>query len=106
MSINVEANLKIPSLTIKTADQPDRRVANNNVRFIKQITVEAIPKPGDTVRLSTRHTVPFDATVTRVDWDEGKSLFVVACKYARRSISADEHTKLLADPDWRMNELP
>ena len=106
MSINVEANLKIPSLTVKTADHADHRIVNNHVRFIKNITVDAIPKAGDTVRLSARLTAPFDATVTRVDWDEGKNLFVVACTYARRSITSDEHSRLLADPDWRVNHLP
>jgi len=106
MSINVEANLKIPSLTIKTADQPDRRLVNNHLRFLKHITVDAIPKVGDIVRLSTRLAVPFDATVTRVDWDEGKNLFVVACTYARSSIAAAEYSKLVTDPDWRVNQLP
>jgi hypothetical protein len=106
MSINVEANLKIPSLTLKTAGDADHRIVNSHVRFIKTITVDTIPKAGDSVRLSARLSAPFDATVTRVDWDEGKSLFVVACTYARRAITSDEYSHLLTDPDWRVNHLP
>jgi len=106
MSIDVEANLKIPSLTIKTAGEPDKRINNSSLRLIKRVTLDAIPKAGDTMRLSTRVGKPFEATVSRVDWDEGKNLFVVACSYARRSITADEHAVLLTDPDWRVNQLP
>lgn len=106
MSIDLEANLKIPSLTIKSADEPPKRINNGSLRLIKRVTMDAIPKAGDTMRLSTRLGKPFDATVSRVDWDEGKNLFVVACTYARRSITVDEHTFLLTDPDWRVNQLP
>jgi hypothetical protein len=106
MSIDLEANLKIPSLTITSADEPPRRINNRSVRLIKRVTMDAIPKAGDTMRLSTRLGAPFDATVSRVDWDERKNLFVVACTYARRSITVDEHTFLLTDPDWHVNQLP
>jgi hypothetical protein len=105
MPIEVDANLKIPSLTIKAANEPDRRINNSDVRFVKRIVLDAMPKVGDTVKLSTRLGEPFEATVSRVNWDEGKNLFVMACTYARRSITADEHAMLLTDPDWRTNHL-
>ena len=106
MPIDVDANLKIPSLTIKSADEPDKRINNSSLRLIKRITLDAIPKIGDTMRLSTRVGTPFEVTVSRVDWNEGKSLFVIACTYARRSITADEHASLLTDPDWHVHQLP
>ena|SRR5579864_2555987 len=106
MPIEVDANLKIPSLTIKATNEPDRRVKNGDVRFVKRIALEAIPKIGDTLRLSMRFGEPFEATVSRVDWDESKNLFVVACTYTRRSITAEEHALLITDPDWRANHLP
>jgi len=106
MPIDVEANLKIPSLTIKSADEPDKRINNSGLRLMKRITLDALPKVGDTIQLSTSAGTLFDAIVSRVDWDEGKNLFVVASSYARRSITADEHARLLADPDWRVNQLP
>ena len=106
MPITVEANLRIPSLRVQSADGPDRRVDNASVRFLKRIAVDAIPKIGDTLRLSTQSGGSFDGTVTRVDWDEGKDLFVVSCLYARRSITATEHDTLRADPEWRASQLP
>jgi hypothetical protein len=106
MSIDVEANLKIPSLTIKSANEPDKRINNSGLRLIKRVTLDALPKIGDTMQLSTVPGTVFEATVSRVDWDEGKNLFVVACSYARRSITADEHASLLSDPEWRVNQLP
>ena len=46
MPIDVEANLKIPRLTIRAPNQPDKVIDNSAVRFIKRIQVPAIPKPG------------------------------------------------------------
>ena len=106
ITIAVDANLKIPNLTVHPVDAPARRVNNHSVRWIKHMTVEAIPKPGDTVRLSTRRGPPFDATVTRVEWNTTKNLFVVSCNYAKRSITSDDHEALVVDPDWIANHLP
>ena len=106
MPITVDANLKIPRLTVRPADAPARLVDNSSVRWIKRITVETIPKPGDTVRLSTRRGPPFDGTVTRVEWNDAKNLFVVSCTYTKRSITGDDYEALLVDPDWIANHLP
>jgi hypothetical protein len=105
MSITVEANLKIPSITIKSVDEPARRIDNGGVRFIKRISVDAVPKAGDKLTLSTG-TGPFDATVTRVEWNEGKDLFVVSCTYERRSMTAADYDSLTTDPAWVVNQLP
>jgi len=105
MSISVDANLKIPSLKAKSSDEPNTRIDNRNLRLIKRIDVDAVPKPGDILQLSTRSGAPFDSTVTRVEWDEGKDRFVVSCTFARRSITPDEHERLRTDPDWVANHL-
>ncbi|HUK35764.1 MAG TPA: hypothetical protein VLV86_17730 [Vicinamibacterales bacterium] len=106
MPITVDANLKIPKLTVHPVDAPARVVDNSSIRWIKRMTVETIPKPGDTVRLSTRRGPPFDGTVTRVEWHDAKNLFVVSCTYAKRSISGDDYDALVVDPDWIANHLP
>ena len=106
MPITVEANLKIPNFTVRPVDGPARLVDNRSVRWIKRITVETIPKPGDTVQLSTRRGPPFDGTVTRVEWNDARNLFVVSCTYAKRSITGDNHDALVVDPDWIANHLP
>ena len=107
MPIDVEVNLKVPSLTVRVPGKPEpQRIDNGSVRFTKRTTVEAIPKPGDWLPLSTRFGEPFDCTVTRAEWDEEKNIFIVSCSYARRSITADEHTALLNDSDWATKQLP
>jgi hypothetical protein len=106
MPITVEANLKIPSITIKSSDEPVRRIDNGGVRFIKRIAVDAVPKLGDKLPLSTGSGGFFDATVTRVEWNESKDLFVVSCTYERRSMTAADYHSLITDPTWVVNQLP
>jgi len=106
MSITVEANLKIPSITIKRPDEPVRRIDNGSVRFIKRVAVDAVPKPESKLSLSTASGGPFDATVTRVDWNDSKELFVVSCSYERRSMTAADYDCLVSDPEWVVNQLP
>ena len=104
--IDIEVNLRIPSLTIRSEGSKDVRVDNSSVRFSKRVSVDGVPKAGDRLALSTRSGPPFECTVSRSDWHEEKSLFVVSCAYARRSITAEEHSALLADPDWSPQLLP
>jgi hypothetical protein len=106
MSITVEANLKIPSVTIKSPDKPVRRIDNGSVRFIKRIAVDAVPKSGDKLSLSTGSGGSFDATVTRVEWNESKDMFVVSCTYDRRSMTAADYDCLITDSTWVVNQLP
>jgi hypothetical protein len=104
--IDVEVNMRVPSLMLRSADKADQRIDNSSVRFTKRITVESIPKAGVALQLSTRQGQPFECTVTRSDWSEEKNLFIVSCTFARRSITADEHQALLNDPDWATKLLP
>jgi hypothetical protein len=106
MPIVVEVNLKIPSLTIRSDAKPNQRIDNASTRFSKRITLEAVPKPGDGLPLSTRSGEPFEGTVTRTDWHDDKNLFVVSCTYGRRSITGTEYQALLTDPDWATKQLP
>jgi hypothetical protein len=106
MPIEIEVNLRIPSLTLKSAGTKDVRVDNSSVRFSKRVSVDGVPKPGDRLALSTRSGPPFECTVSRSDWHEEKSVFVVSCAYGRRSITAEEHNALLSDPDWSSQQLP
>ena len=105
-SVEVEVNLKIPSLTVKSPGKPDQRIDNGSVRFTKRITVDGVPKPDGWLQLSTRIGEPFDCTVTRVEWSDDKNMFVVSCSYGRRSITADEYHALLTDADWATKQLP
>jgi hypothetical protein len=106
MAIEVEVNMRVPSLTVRSPGKPDQRIDNSNVRFSKRISVESIPKPGEWLQLSTRSGEPFECTVSRSDWSEEKNLFIVTCAFSRRSITHAEHDALLSDPEWATKQLP
>jgi hypothetical protein len=104
MPIEVEINLRVPTFTVRDPMNQTRRVDNSQIRFVRRIHVESIPKVGESLPLTTRGGPPFDCTVTRADWHEQLNMFVIACKYGR-SITATEHAALVADPDWTTKEL-
>jgi hypothetical protein len=105
MSIDVEVNLAIPRIKNPILGENGYPIDNGTVRFTKLIQVPAIPQPGTPLRLSTSAGHEFAATVTRSDWSEDRSMFIVSCKYANRSIPADECAALFADADWKMKQL-
>jgi len=106
MPTEIEINLRVPTLTVKVPNEPDRRIDNSAVRFTKRIEVPALPKPGESLLLSTNGgQTTFECTVTRSDWHEEKALFVVACTYAKRSLSVDTYSALVNDTDWTMKQL-
>ena len=57
------------------------------------------------LRIAERGGHIFAATVKRVDWHDEKSLFVVGCQYAKRSVPLEEYESLSADPDWAAKSL-
>lgn len=106
MSQIVEISLRIPSLRVKRdgKDAPDT-IANSDVRFIKPIEVETIPKPGTMLNMTVGPDWTFECEVVRSDWHEGKNMFVVACRYSKRSITPAEYQTLMNASDWQMRAL-
>ena len=105
MPIEVEVNLAIPRIKNPILGENGYPIDNGTVRFTKMIQVPAIPQPGAVLQLSTSAGYEFGCTVTRAEWNEGRSLFVVSCNYAKRSISADEYGALINDAEWKMKQL-
>lgn len=105
MPIDVEVNLAIPRTKNPILGENGYPIDNGSVRFTKMIQVEAIPQPGAVLPLSTSSGHEFGCTVTRAEWNEGRSLFVVSCKYSNRSIPADECAALFNDREWKMKQL-
>jgi hypothetical protein len=105
MSIDVEVNLKIPRVKVPVLDEKGYPIDNGSVRFTKLIQVPAIPKPGAPLQLTTSAGKTLACEVTRTDWNEERELFVISCKYANRSIPADECAALFNDADWHMKAL-
>ena len=92
-------------MKVRALDEHGYPIDNSSVRFKKLIPVPSLPKPGESLQLTTRSGQPFEAKVVRADWSEDRSLFVVSCQFANRSIQADEYAALVNDPDWQMKPL-
>ena len=106
MPTEIEVNMRVPTLTVRAANEPDRRIDNSAVRFTKRIEVPALPKPGELLALSTDGgRMTFECTVMRSDWNEEKGLFVVACTYAKRSLPVETYSALVNDNEWTMKPL-
>jgi len=103
--MEVEVSLRIPNMKVRALDEHGYPIDNSSVRFKKRITVPSIPKPGESLQLTTRAGKPFEAKVVRADWSEDHSLFVVSCQYGNRSILAEEYAALVTDTDWQMKPL-
>jgi hypothetical protein len=104
MSQQVEINLRIPNMKVRTLDASGYPVDHSAIRFRKVVEVPTIPKPGEILRVSASDRM-LEATVVRADWNEDRGMFVVACQYSTRSITTEDHAALVADPQWTMTPL-
>jgi hypothetical protein len=104
-SIEVEVNLRIPRMKVPSLDERGYPIDNSLIRFTKRITVPAIPKPGEMLHLTKSDGSTFECEVTRADWHDDRALFILGCKYAKRSISPEECTALLHAPEWQVKPL-
>jgi hypothetical protein len=105
MPIDVEVNLRIPRVKNPQLDENGYPIDHSTIRFIKPYQVPAIPKPGELLPLTTTAGHTFHGEVLRADWSDDRSLFVISCKYANRSIPADECAALFSDPTWQIKPL-
>jgi hypothetical protein len=83
MSREVEVSLRVPNMKVRAS----------------------IPKPEETLELTTRSGTTLPARVVRADWIESRELFVLSCQYANRSITAEEYAALSDDPEWELKPL-
>jgi hypothetical protein len=104
--MDVEIELRIPTLTIKGEDESPKRIDNSLVRFRKIVEVPAFPPPGSKIALKVGTDLAFECAIARADWHEGKQRFVLACKYPKQRIFPHEYEALLNDPQWERTELP
>ncbi len=105
MSKPIEVRLRIPKNNkAPLLDDGGYPLDMANVRFRKTMSVEAIPKPGETIEL-TAGSRTFRGVVTMANWSEADGLFIVTCQYGLRSISVDDQNALVADAEWQMAPL-
>jgi hypothetical protein len=106
MPQSVEISLRIPSVRVKREDRDDLETINNSdVRFSKSIEVASIPKPGTALTMSISSGETFECEVVRSDWHHDKNMFVVACRYSKRSIPVAEYHALMNASDWQVRML-
>ena len=101
----VEVSLRVPNMKVRALDENGYPIDHSAVRFKRLVSVATIPKAGDSLPLATHSGRMLESIVVRSDWNEGRALFVVACQYANRSISAEDYDALINDPDWEMKPL-
>ena len=101
-----EISLKIPSLRVRREgkDSPET-IANSDVRFIKLVELDRVPKSGDVLTMTIGSEASFQCEVVRSDWHHDKNMFVTACRYSKRSISEAEYHALMGASDWQMRAL-
>ena len=106
MAQTVEISLKIPSLRVRREgkDAPET-ISNSEVRFIKRVEFESIPKVGTILVMQVSGGGSFECEVVRRDWRDDKNLFVIACQFSKRSIAQADYQALLDAPDWEMRPL-
>jgi hypothetical protein len=102
----LEISLRIPSLRVhrEGKDSPET-ITNSDVRFIKLVELERVPKPGDVLTMTIGSGASFQCKVVRSDWHHEKNMFVTACRYAKRSISEAEYQALIDASDWQVRPL-
>ena len=106
MPQTVEISLRIPSLRIRREDRDTLETINNSdIRFSKQIEVESIPKPGVVLTMAISSGETFECDVVRSDWHHTKNMFVIACRYSKRSVSPAEYRALMNSTDWQVRAL-
>ena len=102
----VEISLRIPSIrAIRDGKDSPATISNSDVRFIKQVELETIPKAGDVLTMTVESAEAFRCEVIRSDWHQDKNMFVIACRYSKRSISDAEYQAFLNAPDWHRRAL-
>jgi hypothetical protein len=101
----VEINLRLPNLRMKTPGADDRTIVNADVRFTKEVELQAIPKPGEVLTMSAIGGGEFPCEVVQANWHHEKNLFVVACRYGKRSVSPEDYLAISNAPDWATKAL-
>jgi hypothetical protein len=102
----VEISLSLPSLRLKAqAGEEAQTIVNSDVRFKKLVEVASIPKPGDVLTMSAGSGLEFPCQVVQANWHHEKNRFVVACRYGKRSVSAEDYLAIVNAPDWASQPL-
>jgi hypothetical protein len=106
MGQTVEISLRIPSLRVRREGQEAAEtIGNADIRFSKRVELDTVPKSGDLLEMTVGEGERFACEVIRADWHDDKDMFVVACRYAKRSITQADYEAMVNATDWQMRPL-
>src|SRR4051812_38639819 len=100
--IAMEVNLRVPNPKTRALNAQGYPIDYASVRFIRRITVESIPKTGTVIPFTMASGELLRAEILGTQWSEEKSLLVLVCKYADRSMPPAVAEALAADSEWQM----
>jgi len=103
--MRAEVRLRVPNMKARALGPNGYPIDHSSMRFRKIIEIPTFPRVGDSLALMTSSGQMLPAKVMRVDLDEPRSLFILSCQYAQKSISADEYAALSNDPEWLLKHL-
>jgi hypothetical protein len=106
MTQTVEISLRVPSLRVRREGKEAlETITNSEVRFGKQVVLDSIPKPGDVLTMTISSGATFECDVVRSDWQHDRNMFVISCRYSKRSISPAEYQAFVSASDWQIRTL-
>jgi hypothetical protein len=93
-------------MKVRALDHNGYPIDHAQMRFRKVIEIPRFPRVGDLLELAvTAAGRSLRATVVHVELDEPRSLFVLSCQYADKSISPEDYGTLANDPEWQLKHL-
>jgi hypothetical protein len=103
--MRAEVRLRVPNMKVRALDPNGYPIDHSSMRFRKVIEIPRFPHAGDVLELTTSAGRTLRATVTHAELDEPRSLFVLSCQYASKTISPDDYAALSNDPEWQLKHL-
>ena len=67
--------------------------------------LDEVAETGEVLTMDISSGGTFQCEVVRSDWHHEKNMFVIACRYAKRSISFDEYQAFIDSSDWQQRAL-
>jgi hypothetical protein len=106
MTHTIEISLRVPSLRVhREGKVSPETIVNSDIRFIKRVEVEAVPKTGELLTMTVDGAAPFQCEVLGTIWQDDKNMFVATCRYASRAITEAQYDALSSAPDWHVKPL-
>ena len=103
--MRAEVRLRVPNMKVRAKDAKGYPIDHASMRFRKIIEIPAFPRAGDSLELATSSGRTLRATVVHVELDEPRTLFVLSCQYADRTMTPDAYAALSDDVEWELKHL-